>query len=328
LSVPATPDDPLEWIIAWLGDPSCLWSMGGFGVSGIFPPGDHSVDITSDARAIVARSRNASLRIDRAVRLRLVAFETISSDPFLWNHGVALCFAKGAGMPDGQAGTIREIGPDHSAIDPANGADGCFDMGVGSRQARLLIRCGKVRIPSLLERLAGRSFLDLHAGAADFLAAGQLEWIVETPIGRVEMRQGEGMPCPVFIDRRLLDSGLTHTRGIVVPHGWLPCGYVFPPHPARAAPGVHKSFDKEEHMRFQTVLGRFGDPGLMRLKRQVVAALEAGSTELPKLSSRHEIDVARVALRQRLMTHPGSDLTPWLQAFDRPLMEAVAARTP
>jgi hypothetical protein len=322
------PADPFDWIAAQFETPGCRWSMGAFGASGAFPHGPALLEVGRDA--IVAYSTGASIRFERKAKLQLVAFETISSDPFMWNHGVALCVPEDD-LFAAPAGIIRDAGTDGGAIAPADRAARCFDIGIPSSQARVSIRPNDSEAVGILDRFVGETFWALPKATLEGLATSRLDLVIETPIGRLEMRQEADMPkeaepYPPFIDIRLLKSGFTHARSTPVPSGLVACGYVFPPHPARQAPGVTKDFDRLEHVRCQAALDRFGVPVLVRLKREVEAALDSGAHPPSGVKTRHEIDVVRVALRQRLMIDPHIDLAPWLSVFDKPLLAAIAAR--
>lgn len=326
------PDDPFDWIAAQLADPLCRWSMGAPGASGTFPHGPAFPEAVAEGEAIVAHSQAASIRLARAARLCPVAFETISADPFMWNHGVALCVPQDD-LFAASAETICDMGLDDAAIRPDDRSARCLDLGIGSQQARVLIRSTDLNMIDLMGRFVGETFFGLPKTVLEMLASSRLDWVVETPIGRLEMRQQADVPSgaepyPPFIDIRLLKSGLTHARSTPVPRGLVPCGYVFPPHPARRAPGVAKDFNRLEHARFQAVLDRFGVPALVRLKREVEAALDSGAHPPSGIKTRHEIDVVRVALRQRLVIGSQIDLAPWLSVFDKPLLAAIAARGP
>lgn len=303
--------------------------MGAPGASGTFPHGAAFHEAVAEGEAIVAHSQAASIRLGRAARLCPVAFETISADPFMWNHGVALCVPD-ADLLAAPADTIRDMALDAGAIRPGDRSARCFDLGIGSQQARVLIRSADFNVTDLMGRFVGETFSGLPKAALDVLAASRLDWVVETPIGRLEMRQQADVPSgvepyPPFIDIRLLKSGLTYARS-TCPPGLVPCGYIFPSHPARQAPGVAKDFDRLEHARFQATLDRFGVPALVRLKREVEAALDGGAHPPSGVKTRHEIDVVRVALRQRLVIGSQIDLAPWLSVFDKPLLAAISAR--
>jgi len=329
LASPSIPDDPLEWIATQLSDPACKCSLGGFGAVGMFPQ-DADAEVALKDHAIVVRAAGATLRIERGANIRLVAFETISSDSLSWNHGVAICTDQSR-LLAAQSDCLRETGPDKSAIDEADRHVPCFAAGVASQQMRVLLRTADNDLLHALRHHSGLNFFDLPASVTELGARSPVDWIVETPAGRLEFRQrltsqSPNMPCPVFIDRDLLASGLTHARGIAIPPGSMPCGYIFPPHPARAAPGMPKHFDEREHLRFQQILDRFGIAELVSLKRQTEADIAAGTTVMQPLKTRHETDIVRVVLRQRLTMGRDAGLEPWMEVFDRPLLEAVRKR--
>jgi hypothetical protein len=172
-------------------------------------------------------------------------------------------------------------------------------------------------------------FTALSQADSALLAGACLDWVFETPIGRLEVRQEArshppDLPFPPFVMPNLLDSGLTHARTTALPDGLIPCGYAFPAHPARSAPGGPRPFDPACHRHFQSIFGLCGRPDLVMLKKRVEALLDRGRFDRLEADSREAQAAIRVAMRQRMMMMmPQADLTPWLEAYDRPLRDHV-----
>lgn len=299
--------------------------MGGFGaIAGFSHKGDDTEVAQTDTR-IELRTTAAAMRIDYAAILP-VAFETISSTPDSWNHGIALCVQEQR-LADGPTGIgVPQFDPD-MLLDTEAGAV-TFDLGISSSQVRVKLRTAETGIVSLMEHSQGCDFTALSAAETTLLAAVQLDWIFETPIGRLEVRQEPeshptGLSYPPFIMPNLLKSGLTHARTTALPEGLVPCGYAFPAHPARSRPGRPKPFDLAEHQRFQALFDRYGRTDLVHLKRRTEALLERGGFDMLGANNREAQATVRVGLRQRLMMEPQTDLTLWLEAYDLPLRDHI-----
>lgn len=159
-----------------LAAPDHVWSVGSpVGVAAFLPSG------TVEGTPPVARNGPASLRLDGAPRL--LAFETISADPFGWNHGVALCVT--GRQPEG-GGRIAPGGPDRGAIVPADRDRLAWDLGVGDGVTRVLVRPDD---PTAMARREGLTWDE-----ASDVAALPAVWIVETAIARIEQRHVAGRP--------------------------------------------------------------------------------------------------------------------------------------
>lgn len=305
-------------------DPACGWSMGGFGaIAGFSHHGETRIEEAGNR--LTLRAPSAALRID-CNAVRPVAFETISSAPDSWNHGIALCVGAES-LADGDVGIGAPQQDPHRLLDVRAGSL-AFDVGIRSRQVRLKIRSAEPDIISLLMRLKACDFTALPRSDSALLAGACLDWIFETPIGRLEVRHEArshppDLPFPPFVMPNLLDSGLTHARTTALPDGLIPCGYAFPAHPARSAPGSPRPFDPASHRHFQSIFGLCGRPDLVMLKKRVEALLDGGRFDRLEADSREAQAAIRVALRQRMMMVPQADLTPWLEAYDRPLRDHV-----
>ena len=236
---------------------------------------------------------------------QLLAFETLSSEPMGWNHGLALCLPPG---PGAGSRLLRRVS-DSDAIERGDRSRLALDLGLAQGASRALFR------PDDPAAFAVEG-LD-WSEAAPLLEPLSGVWIIDTPLLRIERRLPRGIG--IHTVPQALTSGATHAATTPVPAGLVPVAHVFPPHPARQAPGA--PVDPILHEQFQALLARFGRPDLWGLKRQVLAQLAAGRFEPPE-TDRHGAAVVRVALRQYARLH-GAPPQPWLERFDRPLLRAL-----
>lgn len=283
---------------AMLAAPDHVWSVGTpAGVMGFLPSG------RVEGAPPVACSGVAALRLTGAPLC--LAYETISADPFGWNHGLALCVtgrgAKGTGR-------IGPCGPDGGAIRPEDRDRPAWDLGWGDGVVRVLFRPEGAQA---MEPFRGLTWDEARAG----LEAMPGTWAVETAIARIERRHPGGA-VPV------LRLGAAPPATTPLPEGWLAAAHVFPPHPARAHPGAPAAFDPGRHTAFQALLARHGRPDHWRLKRRVEALLAAGRFEEIE-ADRQGRAVIRVALRQALARDGAPPPERWLRRHDPALLRAL-----
>lgn len=276
-----------------------LWSTGTLSaflaLEGCGPP-----ERTPSGLILAAEGSRARLRPGA----RLLAFETLSSDPRGWNHGIALCLPWAGDRPPGRVTRAADADP----IDPADRGRPVLDLGLGQGPARALFR------PASDAAFAAEGLAWPEAAA--ILAPLPGEWIVDTPVLRVERAGAVPHSVP-----QALETGRSHAETTPVPPGLVPVAHVFPPHPARLRPGEPMAFDPARHTRFQAILSRHGRPDLRALKREVRAQLAEGRFAPPQ-TDRHGAAVVRVALRQHLHLQ-GPPPRVWLERFDRPLLRAL-----
>lgn len=281
-----------------------VWSVGTLSAFMALPEG---VPTGDDDTLILASG-------DSLVRLRpggkLLAFETLSSDPRGWNHGIAVCLPVSAERPSGRLRMQR----DTAAILPADRERVIVDLGLGQGPARALFRPEGAPLPDGMP----------WSEAAVLLEAMPGTWILDTPILRIETRVTKGIGFHHV--EQALETGRAYAETTPVPPGLMPVAHVFPPHPARARPGVPTTFDPDLHARFQAILMRHGRPDLRALKTDIQAQLAANRFDPPR-TDRHGTTVVRVALRQHLMIH-GDAPRDWLSRFDRPLLRLLDSGTP
>lgn len=292
-------------------DPNFELSLGAFGAVGQFPREARIfVDVTDDRVSAATESSSISLR--RHDHLRLVAFETLSSDPEGWNCGIAIC------LPEEQArmsapGRPAEDCLDRHAIFAAHRTRTVLDIVARSPYADIRLRADKGVLPDLRDRSHG-SVLD-----ADLVEIEDCIWIFETAVGRIETGDRRRRH---FLSQ-LFGTTDTHSRTLPIPEGLVPVGYAFPPNPRQAEPGAWGA----AHFSFQVILDEHGVPELVKLKRRVERALEDGKSnevfgsllEHSGPPTRMEIECVRIALRQRRWLRGGRPAHGWEDEFDAPL---------
>lgn len=301
------------------------WSMGAFGaIEGFTTEGATTTLDRPGSRAAV--TDRGGLRLDDVPGLVPVAFEMLSSDRTMWNHAVALCLPVGKAEYPGPA-TVMELGLDRDAL-RAEDRDGIlFDLGLPTRQARICLRTQEDGLIAALRGGAGKTFAAAAAPWLPLLRPGRHQRIALSRIGRIEVFPHGAAPDGAGLDAifpglslPLLASGRTHAATSPIPRDLMPCGYLFPPHPARHRPGEPIAFDMARHAAFQVLLRRFGPPALVALKARVEAALDAGEPpdRLAPPAGRFEAACLRVTLRQRNRIDPSPLLDAWRDRFDPP----------
>ncbi len=244
-----------------LADPASSWSVGEFGVLAEY----HHVTPGAADGKLVASTRGGAIRIRPHPEIRVLAYETPSPNPRLWNHGIAFCLPEAVATMERRTG-ISELGPDRDSIFPADGESRLFDLGLARRCVNFCVRTADPALVALLRGAQGRSVLDDGGLAAEIIAAGPVR-VVESRLARIEISNPIPPPEGVSPDgpHTHLMPGLArrrrvHDANIPVPPGYLPCLTLYPPHPARDAEGRERAFDSRMHAAYQQLLAQYGDP--------------------------------------------------------------------
>ena len=305
------PDDDFTLLSQLFGAAGHVWSIGtlaGFmGLDLTGSPTPVGGGLVHSSGAVTARLRPGA---------RLLAFETISSAPRGWNHGIALCVPRPTGGEELREG-LTWLSHDDDAIHSAARHLPVLRLRSGRSGLRCLFRPAPADHETA-KALGGQRW----SGCEVALAAMQGHWIIETPFLCAEAEARPGQPCPIHAVPQAAARGLTHAVTTPVPEGWLPLAHIFPPHPASHAPGVERAFDAGLHAQFQHLLARHGRPDLTALKAEIRAQLAGGWFAPPK-PDRHGLAVIRVTLRQWLCETGAPPPRAWLQQFDRPLLAAL-----
>ncbi|WP_157970858.1 DUF6925 family protein [Pseudogemmobacter bohemicus] len=326
----ASEDEGFALLTRLLGAEGHLWSIGTLA-------GFMGFDLTGSPQnmggVLVLEGESGRARLTPGARL--LAFETLSSEPRGWNHGIALCL-EGAARPGPRDRRLSLVPEDRGAILAAHQGAAALDLGLGHDGLRCLFRPAPAAETQAL-LYTGQHWSDCR----EALAALPGDWITETPFLRAE-RAGDGT-CPIHTIPSAGIRGLTHAATTPVPSGWRPFAHIFPPHPLRVKPGLRRPFDAEIHADFQTILARHGRPDLTALKAATLAGLGSGlppgheqsdhgqpdhgqpgsdqpATDRP---GRHGLAVIRVTLRQWLAERGEAPPEAWLRRYDRPLHTAL-----
>lgn len=301
----ADSSDVFDVLTSQIRDPGTSWSVGTFGAIAEFVrDADEGVMLSVNASELSAVTARGGIRIEARERIRLSASESTTRTS--WGHRVALCLpARDAVMSRRSA--LTEVGPDIAALRPGDRQAVLFDIGLGALQADLCVRVADKDLITKLRRYTGRSLFEPGNPALDLIIAESPHRIFISRLGRAEVYQpippahGKSPLGPhTHVLPKLVGNSRTHPATEHVPEGWVPCAHFYPAHPLRDAYGRPHAFDVDRHASFQDILERFGDPELLRVKRQVVDAISAGQppSSLPLVRRRLAKTTARVALRQ------------------------------
>ena len=256
-------------IAAHLSDPSSSWSVGEFGVLAEF---HHKDSGALGAGRYTAATEGGAMRIKPLDDARILAYETPSPNPRLWNHGIAFCLPEGQARMDCRTG-VTELGPDNEAIFEASRQELLFDLGLGRRSVNFCVRTADPALVELLRGAQGASVLERPDLNSAIVAAGPAR-VVESRMARVEITNPIPPPGGVSPDGPhthlmpdLIRRGRTHDANIPVPAGFLACLTLYPPHPARDAEGRERPFDARLHAAYQRLLEQYGDPDYVAAKR-------------------------------------------------------------
>lgn len=262
--------DSVESLLAeHLRNATSSWSVGEFGVLAEF---HHAQDAAAHIDAHTVAASGGAMRIKALPGARILAYETPSPNPRLWNHGIAFCLPEGEARMHGRTG-ITELGPDNEAIFEASRREILFDLGLARRSVNFCVRTADPALIELLRAAKGASALERADLIAAIVAAGPAR-VVESRMARVEITNPIPAPGGVSPDGphthlmpNLIRRRRTHDANIPVPAGYLPCLTLYPSHPARDAEGRERPFDARLHAAYQRLLEHYGDPDYVAAKR-------------------------------------------------------------
>ncbi|WP_407527223.1 DUF6925 family protein [Methylobacterium oryzisoli] len=276
-SRPAAPDAVQALLECALADPAVTWTFGGYGAALALrrEPGEEAVPLAG--RLGWATSRAA---LAFAPGLHPVAYETALGARD-WSHAVALC-VPAAACVEFAPGAVTACGPDRAALRPQDREAALFDLGLGLRQARVLLRSADPAATAVLRAACGREPL-ADEGLFAALLALPCDRVVLAGPHRAEAAPGGPR---LHVLGKLLRLGRTHAATAPIPPGLVPVAHLHPPHPlAGGAP-----FDRARHDAFQALLAAWGDPALMALKARALA----GEDPVPQTrAGRAALTVAR-----------------------------------
>jgi len=287
-------DSAASLLAEHLQDASSSWSVGEFGVLAEF---HHAGRDSRHFDAHTVAAKGGALRARLHAGVRILAYETPSPNPRLWNHGVAFCLPEDEARMECRAG-ITELGQDRDAILAEARHEILFDLGLARRSVNFCVRTADPALIDLLRGAQGTSVLGRPDVNAAIVAAGPAR-VVESRLARIEVTNPIPPPGGVSPDGPhthlmpgLAKRGRVHDANIPVPPGFLPCLTLYPAHPARDAEGRERPFDAQRHAQYQRLLVRYGDPDYVAAKK------DAGPAR-----SRKENLGRLIAARQRAMVH-------------------------
>ena len=312
----------IELLRQAIANPETQWSLGTFGAIAEFSrdPDEPVVLTQSDDGATAVTSRGG-IAIRNHAGCRPFASESITKSG--WGQRVALCLPAGDCAMNRRA-ALADVGADQEALRPQDRESVLFDLGLGALQADFCVRIGDPDLIAELRQHLGRSLFEANNPAMGLILAANPHRVFLSRIGRIEVYQpippasGKSPEGPhTHILPKLLKSGRTHPATEPIPDGWIPCAHLYPPHPARDGLGEPRPFDAARHDSFQQMIGSFGDPTSLAIKRRLIAAVNAGEPPSAISGDRHGRTGIRIALRQ--MKAAGSTapaLPSWLANFD------------
>lgn len=317
--------DPLYLFVEQLIDVETAWSIGTFGAVAEFTrDAEEPAILDCDAVAVSVVTARGGMRIEAHDDLRLIASETLTAQS--WNQRVALC------LPEDRCAMSRrvvlsEVGPDRDALRAEDRTAVLFDLGLGALQLDACIRTADATVIAELRRWVRQPLFAPGNGAMAAILAANPHRVFISRVGRIEVFQpipppdGKSPEGPhTHVLPRLLRHNRTHAATEAVSKGWIPCGHFYPPHPTRNTLGQPQRFQPARHAAFQALLGRYGDPQLVDIKRRVAESIAAGALPdgIRVPAGRFARASVRIALRQLRMAGPSSStLAIWLSAHDR-----------
>jgi hypothetical protein len=322
-------ESAFEIIGRQLADPDAQWSLGTFGaIAEFMRDSDEPAQIEATEQVISVVTPRGGIALEARDGLRPIAFETITTHA--WSQRVAFC------LPEARAAMSRrtvltELGPDTQALRVQDRGAILFDLGLGALQVDCHIRTADVELIAVLRAGLGRAVLDPHNPVMGALLKAGPHRVFITRCGRAEVYQpiplagGQSPTGPhTHVLPKLLARRRTHAATEPIPSGWVSCAHLYPAHPLRDSHGRSIPFDAGRHMAFQRLLSRHGDIELVRLKRNVVKALNAGAgpEAIAMPDDRFARASIRIALRQ-LKAGDGASpgLSAWFAAHDSRAME-------
>lgn len=315
-----------ELVSKGIADPATSWSLGTFGaIAEFLRDPDEKVELGDDGAAISAVTARGGIRMEPCPGLRAFAYETGVGQGDRWSHSVALCLPE-EGCAMNRRQVVTELGPDAAALRPRDRDAVLFDLGLGCLQVDACVRTADPDCLALLRSGIGRSVFEPGNTLIHDLVRLQPHRVFVSRFGRIEVYQpippsdGRSPEGPhTHVLPRLLKLGRTHAATEPLPEGWIPCAYLFPPHPLKDALGRPKPFDPEQHDAFQEILELYGDPRLLALKQRVMAAVRNGEepSRLEVPEDRFSRSCVRVGLRQMaILAASAPHLPSWIDRYD------------
>ena len=172
-------------------------SAGGHWMPGAFADfaayrvdGDERPTFAGGGACFLARGRHAAMRIHLDDRVRALAFDGDAS------VGTVVLAVTSDHAVSRTADAMRPLGRDLEAISTGGSSEILYDLGLGAPAVSLALRTGDPRTIAILDRLAGRRWLDLPASMREAVLGSSPTRVLRHPLGRFEAYG----PCPLADD--------------------------------------------------------------------------------------------------------------------------------
>jgi hypothetical protein len=225
-----------------------------------------------------------------------------------------------------QRGVLTELGPDNEALRGEDRGAVLFDLGLGVLQVDCCIRTRDSELANGLRGYAGRSLFEPGNPVMGLILSASPHRVFVTRAGRAEVYQAipqGGGTAPegphTHVLPKLLAHRRTHAATEPIPSGLVSCAHLYPAHPLRDGYGRARPFDAARYSAFQRLLSRHGDVEHVRMKRNVVKAINAGAAPdaIAMPADRFAQASIRIALRQIKASEGTSPaLATWFAAHD------------
>jgi hypothetical protein len=315
-----------DLITEQLADPEAQWSLGTFGAIAEFIRDAHEpAEIQHSELSMSVVTLRGGIRLLAHPELRPIAFETISTQA--WSQRVAFCLPQAASTMS-QRKVLTEVGADDEALRAQDRGAMLFDLGLGALQVDCCVRTADREFAAGLRAHAGRSLFEPGNPAMGLILAESPHRVFTTRAGRAEIYQAIPQPGGKAPDGphthvlpRLLAHGRTHAATEPILRGFVSCAHLYPAHPLHDGYGRARPFDAARYGAFQRLLSRYGDVEHVRMKRNVMKAVNAGAgpQAIAMPADRFAQASIRIALRQfKAIEGSSPELTAWFAAHDAP----------
>ena len=294
-----------DLITEQLADPDAQWSLGTFGaIAEFMRDADEPADILQSEISCAVVTLRGGLRLLAHPDLRPIAFETVTTQA--WSQRVAFCLPQAASAMN-QRNVLTEVGPDNEALRAQDRGAVLFDLGLGVLQVDCCVRTADRELAQGLRTQAGRSLFEPGNPAMALILGHSPHRVFVTRAGRAEVYQtiphagGKAPEGPhTHVLPKLLVHRRTHAATEPIPSGLVSCAHLYPAHPLRDGYGRARPFDAARYGAFQRLLSRHGDVEHVRMKRNVIKAINAGAAPdaIAMPADRFAQASIRIALRQ------------------------------
>jgi hypothetical protein len=286
----------------FLADVGSGWSLGVAGALAEFARDPAEPAVRGPGLSVT--TARGGIAIAPRPGLRLTAAETPVPGPRGWRQSVSLCLPR----PDARMAArpaLTELGPDPASLSPTGAAGVLFDLGLGIEHVDACVRVQDAELLEMLRRACGQPLFQARSELVHLLVARGPDRVFFSRLGRIEVSQ----PIPrdaspdgphTHLLPALMEPGAPPGPGRRHPENLRVCMELHPAHPLVDAQGRPRPFDAHAHARFQSLLGRVGDPARLRAKRRLLERLERGedAASLARTARGPGGDALILALRQ------------------------------